>query len=186
MIGILPRRSIQQAVDFIIALGFAMANFGCIAQNFAVYQLAQQTGFLNGRNFNMPDFAGDIAFFVGQEIPEVAIATDQTLMLQTGQAFLNLALECQLVGINLIHAEGSQVIDVGFDDVRDTANQEQSLEQMNIVKFQQRIVWRFLNRLFCKGIDEALDGWIKVVNRYERINTPFSIQLGCRLESIQQ
>ena len=65
--GILPGCAIQQPIDFIIALGFAMADLGCAAQNFVIDQLAQQTGFFKGGNFDMTDFTGDIAFFVGQE-----------------------------------------------------------------------------------------------------------------------
>jgi len=34
MAGIFPRRTIQQTVDFIIALGIAMANFSHATENF--------------------------------------------------------------------------------------------------------------------------------------------------------
>jgi hypothetical protein len=48
----------------------------------------------------MADFAGHVALFVGQEEPQVAVAADQALLLEAGKAFLDLALERQLVGID--------------------------------------------------------------------------------------
>ena len=52
----------------------------------------------------MADLPGDIAFLVGQEKPQIAVAIDQTLLFEPGQAFLNAALEDQLVGIDLVNA----------------------------------------------------------------------------------
>jgi len=88
----------------------------------------------------MADFAGHVAFFIGQEEPEVAIAADQALLFESGKAFLYPALERQFVGIDFIDAERGQVIDVRFDDVRDVANQEQGPQQLRIPRLKGRVV----------------------------------------------
>jgi len=134
----------------------------------------------------MPDFACDISFFVGQEKPQIAIATDQTLLFQTSQALLYLAFERQFVSINLIHTERREIINIGFNDIRYVTNQEQRLEQQYVVGFQRWIRWRFINRAFGAGIDKAFDRGVKIIHRHEGINIPIRITHRSRLERIQQ
>jgi hypothetical protein len=134
----------------------------------------------------MADFAGHVAFFIGQEEPEVAIAADQALLFESGKAFLYPALERQFVGIDFIDAERGQVVDVRFDDVRDVANQEHALEQVDVVGFQRGVARRFVDRALGAGVDEAFDRRIEVVERHEGVDSPVGIAHSGRLEGVEQ
>ncbi len=134
----------------------------------------------------MTDLAGDIPFFVGEEEPQIAIAIDQPLVLQASEAFLNLALECELVRVDLVDAERRQVVDAGPDDVRNVANQEQCFEQQNIVRLQRGIGRRFVDGALGAGVDEALDGRVEIVKRDQGFGATVGVALGCRLECVEQ
>ncbi len=81
----------------------------------------------------MANLSRHIALFIGQKKPKIAIPADQALLLQAGQAFLNLPLQTQLVSINLVDAQGGEVVDVGFDNVRYVPNQKHRLQQQTVV-----------------------------------------------------
>ena len=101
MAGVFPRSAVEQAVEFVVGLGVLVAHLGLAAEDVVEDQFAQQSPLFVGGDFDMADFAGHIALFVGQEEPEVAVAADQALLFEAGQAFLDAALERQLVGIDL-------------------------------------------------------------------------------------
>ena len=134
--GVLPGSAVEEAIEFVVALGVLVAHLGLAAQDLVEDQFAQQAPFFVGGDVDVADFAGDIALLVGQEEPQVAVAIDQALLLEAGQAFLDARLEHQLVGIDLIDAQRGQVVDVGPDDVGDIADEEQALEQADVLRLQ--------------------------------------------------
>ena len=186
MIGVLPGGAVEQAIDLVVSFGVLVTYLGELAEEVVVNHLAQELGLFMSGDGHMPDFACDITFFVGQEEPQIAVAADEPLLFKTRQAFLYAALECQLVGVDLIDAKCAEVIDVGLDDVRDVADQEHGLEQADIKGFQRRIVGGLINRELGAGIDETFDGGIKVIEGHERIKPPVGIALCRRLKGIEQ
>ena len=52
-------------------------------------------------HFDVADLARDVALFVGEEEPQVAVAADQALLFQPAEALLDLAFEGQFVGVDL-------------------------------------------------------------------------------------
>ena len=186
MVGVLPGGTVEQAIDFVVGLGVLVAYLGELAEDVVVNHFAQELGLFMSGDGHMPDLARHIAFFVGQEEPEIAVAADEPLLFEAGEAFLYAALECQLVGVDLIDAERAEVIDVRLDDVRDVADQEHGLEQADIKGFQRRIVGGLINRELGAGIDEAFDGGIEVIQGDERVEPPVGIALRRRLKGVEQ
>ncbi len=157
MTGVFPWGTVEQPVEFIVSLGVLVPYLGLPAKDVVVEQLTEQPPFFIGGDFHMADFAGHVAFFIGQEKPEIAVAADQALLFEAGKTFLYPALECKFVGIDFIDAERGQVIDVRFDDVRDVANQEHALEQVDVVGFQRGVARRLVYRALGAGVNEAFD-----------------------------
>ena len=186
MAGVLVRGAVEQAVDVVIALGVAVADAGAALQDVVEQQLAQQAGLLGRGHLDVADLACDVALFVGEEEPQVAIAADQALLLEPAEALLDLALEGQLVGVDAIDAERGEVVDVGFDDVGDVADEEQGLEQQHVEGFERAVVGRLVDRALGDGVDEALDRRVEVVQRDEQADVPIHVAHCGGLEGVEQ
>jgi hypothetical protein len=134
-----------------------VADAGAALQDVVEQQLTQQAGFFGRGDFDVADLAGNVALFVGEEEPQVAVAAHQTLLFKAGEALLDLALEGELVGVDTINAQRGEVVDVGLDDVADVADQEQRLQQQDVVGFEGAVVGGGVDGALGDGVDEALD-----------------------------
>ena len=184
--GLAPGRAVEQAVEFVVGLGIAVAHLGLAAQDFIEHDFGQQACLFCGGNVHMANLAGHVALFVRQKEPLVTVAADQALLLQPRQAFLNLALEGKFVGVDLVNAQGGKVVDVGLDDVGDVANQEHRLEQLAVVRLQGRVERRLVDGALGHAVDEAFDGRIEVVQRHQHVDAVGGVAHGSRLEGVEQ
>ena len=73
-------------------------------------EFAQELGLLAAAQIDRLDFPVDVALFVGQEEVVFAAAADEGFLFQPLQAFLDLPAQGQPVGVNLVDAEGEQVV----------------------------------------------------------------------------
>lgn len=98
-----------------------------------------------------------IAFFVGEEEPQVAVAVDEVFALQAFQAFRDAALEGEFVGVDLGQAQGGQVVYRALHGIG-IANKEERTQQLDVVE----LVCTFLQARVVRGlVDGALDGGLQ-------------------------
>ena len=100
------------------------------------------------------------------------------------QAFLDLTAQGQPVGVNLVDAEGDEVVDVALD-LLDVADQEQHLEQFDVERLQTGIGFRLVNGALHRGIEEALDGRVKPPERHQHAHCCVCDLLGGGLEGVE-
>ena len=154
MAGLAVGCTVEQAVEVVVGLGFAVAHLGLPAENFFKHQLGHEATELGAGNFHGFDFLRHVAFFVGQEEPQVAVAVDEVFALQAFQAFRDAALEGQFVGVDLGQAQGGQVVYRAFDGVC-IADEKERAQQLDVVE----LVCTFLQAGVVGGlVDGALDG----------------------------
>ena len=101
--------------------------------------LAEQLGLLAAAEFDRLDLLVDVPLFVGQEEVVVAVAADERLLLQPAEALLDPAPQGQPVGVDLVEAEGHEVVDVPLDLLH-VADQEENLEQLDVERLQAGVV----------------------------------------------
>ena len=99
---------------------------------------------------------------------------------------MDLALEGELVSIDLVDAQGGEVVDVGFDNVGDVPNQEHCLEQLGVVFAQGWVVGRFVNGALGHTVNKALNRRVEVVQGHQHVGALGCIAHGSGLECIEQ
>ena len=126
----------------------------------------------------------DVALFVGEEEPQVAVAADQVLALQPVEAGFNGAFEGELVGINAVQAQGGQVVDRAFDGFGIT-NQEQGAQKLEVKFFETGVVCGLVDGALDGGVQKAFDGRVKVVQRHQDVGVFVAVEQCRCLESVQ-
>ena len=184
MVGLAPRRAVEQAVEFVVGLGVAVAHLGLAAQHFIEDQFGHQARDLGRCDVDRLDLLRNIALFVGQEEPEVAVAADQVLPLQPGQALLDLALQGQFVGVDAVQAQRGQVVHGRLDGIG-IADEEQRTQQLDIPRLQRRVLAGLVDGALDRRIEKTLDGRVEVVQRDEGVDAFFAVADGGGLERIE-
>ena len=189
MAGLAVGGTVEQAVEVVVGLGFAVAHLGLPAENFFKHQLGHEAAELGAGDLYGLDFLRHIAFFVGQEEPQVAVAVDEVFALQAFQAFRDAALEGQFVGVDLGQAQGGQVVYRAFDGVC-IADEKERAQQLDVVELvctflQAGVVGGLVDGALDGGLQERFDGRIEVVQRDECVGTPMPVDEGSGLERIE-
>ena len=178
MAGLPPRCTVEEAIEVVVGFGVAVANLSLATENLFKNQFGKQARFFSAGDFDMSNFARDVALFIGQEKPQITVAADEALLLKASQTFLNFALKGKLVSVDLVDAQRGKVVDIRFDDIGDVSNEKHRLEQLAVVGLEPRVERRFVNRALGHAIDEAFDGRVEVVDRNQNLGAHFGVAHG--------
>jgi hypothetical protein len=110
------------------------------------------------------------------------------LLFQALQALLNAAFESQLVAIDLINTQRSEVVDGALDDFRDVTDQEQGFQQQDIecFKYAANTFLGVVDRVAHGAFKKTLNRRIKRIKRHQPVDPPVGIANGGGLEGIEQ
>ena len=130
------------------------------------------------------DLLVDVPFFVGQEEVVVAAAADERFLFQPSQAFLDAAAQGQPVAVDLVEAEGHEVVHVPLHLVH-IPDEEENLEQLDVERLQAGVRLGLVDGLLDRRIEEALDGRVEVVQRHQDADFVDRDGLRRRLEGVE-
>ena len=148
------------------------------------HQLAEKFRLLSAREIDRLDFAVDVAFFVGKEKVQVAIAADERFFFQPCKAVFNLATEGEPVRVDFVDTECDEVVDVSLN-LFHVADEEQRLKQRDIEGLKAGIVFCLIDGLLDGCIEKALNRWVEPIERHKDANILQGNLLACRLKSVK-
>ena len=167
-----------------IAAGRAVGVLAHIAQDVLEQQLAQFTLFGAGRNRHVLDLAPDVALFVGEKQVEVAVARDERLALEPRERLLDQQPQGQLVGVDLIHTQGHQVVHAAGEFV-DVSDEKEHLQHRGVERLQGVVVARLVDGELDRGVEKPLHCWIKEMKRGQRTDLVLTELLGRALKRVE-